>query len=110
MADLEAGPGAGPAAPQKKSCCEDPWPEDKEAARAWGQKKKQTGIAMMGAAVACTGGMIGGVGGGSGNWGAAVGGASGLLFGLGGGGLAQMQQGAKAIAYADGAMAYPFSA
>ena len=104
---LEAGPAA--AAPRKKAWCEDPWPEDKEAARAWGQKKKQTGIGMMGAAVACTGGLIGGVGGGSGNWGAAIGGASGLFFGLGGGGYAQYKQGQKAIAYADGAMPYPFS-
>lgn len=63
---------------------------------------------MMGAAVACTGGMIGGIGGGTGNWGTAVGGASGLFFGLGGGGWSQMQHGKAAIAYANGEMAYPY--
>jgi hypothetical protein len=97
MADVEAGPAT------EKAIWREPWPEDKEAARAWGKKKKQVGIAMMGAAVSCTGGMIGGIGGGTGNWGAAIGGASGLFFGLAGGGGIQYKQGQKAIAYADGA-------
>jgi len=109
--DLEAGASpslAGNEYKNKPGCCENPFPEDKEAARAWGEKMKKRGIAQMGAAVACTGGLIGGVGGGTGNWGAAVGGACGLFFGLGGGGMSMLKAGKRAIAYANGEIAYPF--
>ena len=105
MADVEAGRTNDK---RKPRCCEEPFPEDKEAARAWAAKMKHRGIAMMGAAVACTGGMIGGVGGGTGNWGAAIGAACGLFFGLFGGGSASMKAAQEAIAYADGKIPYPY--
>ena len=81
------------------------WPTDREAARAWGEKRCKAGYGMMGAGCACVGGLVGGVGAGTGNWGAAIGGASGLFFGLVFGGLWVVKEGKEAIAYADGGMA-----
>lgn len=48
--------------------------------RAIGQYKKKMGITVMAAGIACTGGIIAGVGDSTGNWEAAITGASGLLF------------------------------
>ena len=93
---------------KKPGCCERPYPEDKEVARAWGEKMKKGGYGMMGAGVSCAGGMIGGIGGGTGNWGGAIGGASGMLFGLVFGGMSLVKDGKQAIAYANGSIAYPF--
>jgi hypothetical protein len=111
MADIEAGVTTVAAQKQDKKkhgCCERPFPEDKEAARAWGEKMIKGGYAMMGAGVSCAGGMIGGIGGGTGNWGGAVGGASGMFFGLVFGGTSLVKDGKQAIAYANGDIAYPF--
>jgi hypothetical protein len=111
MADIEAGAtnvAAHNEGKRKPGCCEKPFPEDKEAARAWGEKMKKTGYGMMGAGVSCAGGLIGGVAGGTGNWGAGIGGACGLLFGLVGGGASMCKAGQQAIAYANGDIAYPF--
>ena len=93
---------------RKPGRCEDVFPEDKESARAWGEKMKKQGYAQMGTAVGVTGGLIGGIGGGTGNWGAAVGAACGLFFGLAGGGMHMCRVGQQAIAYANGDIAYPF--
>ena len=93
---------------RKPGRCEDVFPEDKEAARAWGEKMKMRGYGQMGTAVGVTGGLIGGIGGGTGNWGAAVGAACGLFFGLAGGGMHMCRVGQQAIAYANGDIAYPF--
>ena len=93
---------------RKPGRCEDVFPEDKEAARAWGEKMKKRGYGVMGAGVSCTGGLIGGVGGGTGNWGASIGGACGLFFGLVGGGWSMCKAGQQAIAYANGDIVYPF--
>lgn len=84
------------------------FPSDKDAAREWGEKKKKVAFGMMGAGVSCAGGMIGGIGGGTGNWGGAIGAASGLFCGLFFGGSAVLQKAKQAIAYADGAIEYPF--
>jgi hypothetical protein len=62
-------------------------PSDGDRNRAIGQWKETAGIGMIAAGIACAGGVIAGVGGGTGDWGAAVGGASGLFFGLAGSGL-----------------------
>ena len=93
---------------RKPGCCENVFPEDKEAARAWGEKMKKSGYGQMGAGVAVSGGLIGGVGGGTGNWGAAFGAACGLFFGLVGGGMSMVKAGKQAVAYANGDIAYPF--
>ena len=83
-------------------CCYNTFPKDKEEALAWGKKRKMWGIGQICAAVACTGGVIGGVGGGTGNWAAAIGGGSGLFFGLAGSGLGMIYAGNRAIVYAQG--------
>ena len=93
---------------KRKPGREDVFPEDKEAARAWGEKMKKRGYGQMGTGVGVTGGLIGGIGGGTGNWGAAVGAACGLFFGLVGGGMHMCRVGQQAIAYANGDIAYPF--
>ena len=93
---------------RKPGRCEDVFPEDKEAARAWGEKMKKRGYWQMGAGVTVTGSLIGGIGSGTGNWYAAFGAACGVFFGLMGGGMHMCKVGQQAIAYANGDIAYPF--
>ena len=80
-------------------CWDSKFPDNKTDAYAWGKTRKMWGVAQICAAVACTGGVIGGVGGGTGNWAAAIGGASGLFFGLAGSGISMIYNGNRAIEY-----------
>ena len=111
MADIEAGAtivAAQNEGKRKPGRCEDVFPEDKEAARAWGEKMKQRGYGQIGTGVGVTAGLIGGIGGVTGNWNTAVGAACGLFFGFVGGGMHMCRVGQQAIAYANGDIAYPF--
>ena len=72
-------------------------PSDGDHNRAIGRRKQTVGAGMIVAGIACAGGVIGGVGGGSGDWGAAVVGASGLFFALAGSGLYQCVKGRELV-------------
>ena len=111
MADIEAGAttvAAQNEGKRKPGCCEDVFPEHKEAARAWGEKMKKRGYGQIGAGVGVTGGLIAGVYVGTGNLVVAFGAACGLFFGFVGGGMYMVRKGQQAIAYANGDIDYPF--